>query len=66
MDRQEGHNEDEDFTLEVIIPERYKIEAVEEECNKECIEIEDTAILIMVIYYLESTFIVIPVKTGIQ
>lgn len=32
---------DEDFALEVTIPKSHKLETVEEECNGECIEIED-------------------------
>ena len=33
--------EDEDFTLEIIIPEDLSFDQVEEEVHKECIKVED-------------------------
>lgn len=33
--------EDEDFAMEVVIPKSYNAEAVEEACNRKCIELED-------------------------
>ena len=33
--------EDEDFTVEIVIPKNLSIDQVEEICHKECIKIED-------------------------
>ena len=33
--------EDEDFTVEIVIPKSFSIDQVEERCHQECIKIED-------------------------
>lgn len=33
--------EDEDFTVEIVIPKNFSIDQVEETCHQECIKIED-------------------------
>ena len=33
--------EDEDFTVEIVIPKKFSIDQVEETCHQECIKIED-------------------------
>src|SRR3989337_1624108 len=33
--------EDEDFTIEVEVPQQFSLEEVESECHKECIRLED-------------------------
>lgn len=33
--------EDEDYTMEIIVPSSFSVEKVEESCHRECISIED-------------------------